>query len=297
MLVHPQEPTIEVNRVIETGRSAFHSALETGQVEILEVMLKDGRADVNGRDEEGITPLMRASLCTLWKENTGQAAGRDETREDPRHDIMASRLVVRLLEAPETDLSAHALSGGFSSVTYWLLYHWSSINGIDVIRALNKRVPDLNPAHNEGKHSPMIHQAARSSQVEVMEWYLAHPDVDINVRNTFNGSILGEGRSILHEAAKHKAYHILRVLLKDPRTHPLLDAKTLHGKPFTRYLEPLMVGRDDEAQAILKEVAALRESMHSKRLAEADRIAQLLISEEEATKAGQGMVDERTQGN
>ena len=251
-------------------------------------MLKDGRIDVNLRDEEGIIPLMRATLCTLWAPNTSPAEGRDKDRKGPCHDNMASRLVVRLLEVPEINLTAHAKRGGYKSITYWLLYNWSSKNGADVIRALNKRVPDLTPAHLEPGFPPLIHAAARSSQVEVMQWYLAHPDVDVTVRNKANGLEW----TVMHEAAKHKAYHILRVLLKDPRTRPLLDATELTGKLFTYWMEPRMVGRNKEAQAMLKEIVALRESIHSEKLAEADRIAELLISEEEATKAGQGVIDE-----
>jgi hypothetical protein len=58
----------DVHRQDEQGKTALHHAIETGNVEMIEALVKDHRADVKVKDKNGETPIALAQRLKEFNE-------------------------------------------------------------------------------------------------------------------------------------------------------------------------------------------------------------------------------------
>eukprot|EP00744_Colponema_vietnamica_P008483 GILI01012098.1.p1 GENE.GILI01012098.1~~GILI01012098.1.p1 ORF type:complete len:466 (+),score=69.33 GILI01012098.1:35-1399(+) len=168
----------------QAGRFPLQYAIQFSTLDMVELLVTVGKADINKPTTDGLTPLLLAAklgqnsvLNFLISSLSGEAIAKDKEGNGPLHIAAIhgqADSVDYMLQHSEIDSTA------VNSVGHNALHLASIVGQVRVVKTLvqHAKALDINAADADG-HSA-LHLAALHGRTEVVEVLIAQPDININ---------------------------------------------------------------------------------------------------------------------
>ena len=219
---------VDPNQVDKDGWSLLHHACMLGQMECVEVLVKNDRVDVNQKGPERMTPLFllkHQKINTSVKDANGKTVidlvkeykgnnkkelykmfGIEDVNEHPEVSApkeINENLETKVVEEPEIDLTVTDDEG------LTPLHRAAKDGDVESLRKyLRYKSVDVN-AKGEAGFAP-LHYAAGNGHAECVRLLLEHKDIDVNAKAN---ETFWQGYTPLHYAAEYGAVDCVRLLL------------------------------------------------------------------------------------
>ena len=220
-----KQPAIEVNIANKTGLTALHIAADSGNIEAVKLLLADKRVNVNCKDSEQMTPLLRVShqgdrieiFKLLLADGRVDVNSKDSCQRTPLFVAVTERneieILKLLLSDQRVDMDWQIFTPTLKSFTALM---WAMVkSNVEAVKLLLEN-PRVNVNQVDSRGTAPLHIAsqpvAQGVDPTFLELFLAHPRMDVNCKQT------SSGMTALHAAVSaENNVESVRLILAEPR--------------------------------------------------------------------------------